>query len=161
MAGLGVDARGVIAPCSICGQKNRMAFGRIGETIRCGKCHAPLAPPAATVHVGSDADFEALTRASSLPVLVDFWAPWCAPCRTVAPEMDRVASASQGQLLVAKVNTEDLPAIAGRYGVRSIPTMALFAGGREIGRTSGARPAAAIQAFVTQTLRDTPAASRI
>ena len=77
-------------------------------------------------------------------MLVDFWAPWCGPCLAVAPEIVRVASNESGRLVVAKVNTEELQDLAGRFGIRSIPTMALFAGGREIGRTMGARPAPGI-----------------
>jgi len=83
-------------------------------------------------------------RNAKLPVLVDFWAAWCAPCRMVAPELERVASGRPGSLIVAKVDTEALPQVAGRFQIRSIPTMILFRGGREIERVSGAMKASQI-----------------
>jgi thioredoxin 2 len=151
MAGLSIDDTGIITTCEACGQKNRLPFDRLGATTRCGRCRAELASPAEPVHVGSEAEFDALIGRSALPVLVDFWAPWCGPCRMVAPELDRVAAAEAGRLVIAKVNTEELPAIGARFGIRSIPTMAVFLGGRELGRSAGARPAAAIREFVAQT----------
>ena len=89
---------------------------------------------------------------SSLPVLVDFWAPWCGPCRSVAPEIDKVAERHAGRLLVVKVNTDVDPAVGSAHRIQSIPTMALFQGGREVAREIGARPAAAIESFVRQSL---------
>jgi len=153
MAGGFTDNRGIVMPCPACGQKNRQAFGQLGGTMRCGKCGEDLSPAAEPLHVQSAAAFDALLRGSALPVLVDFWAPWCGPCRMVAPELDRVAEAEAGRLIVAKVNTEDLPEVGDRFGIRSIPTMAVFAGGREAARDAGAKPASAIQAFVRQALQ--------
>jgi thioredoxin 2 len=147
------DARGIVSACPACGQKNRQLYTALGEAQRCGKCRADLPSVGAPVHVRDAAEFDALLRWSSLPVLVDFWAPWCGPCRMVAPELDRVAAAEAGHLVVAKVNTEDLPEIGDRFGVRSIPTMALFLAGREVARDVGAKPAAAIQAFVRGATR--------
>jgi thioredoxin 2 len=85
-------------------------------------------------------------------VLVDFWAPWCGPCRTVAPEISKVASQNAGRLLVVKVNTDVDPAVGAAHRIQGIPTMAVFSGGREKARTSGARPAAQIESFVRQAL---------
>jgi thioredoxin 2 len=104
------------------------------------------------VDVPSARLFDALVSQSAVPVVVDYWAPWCGPCRMVAPELQKVAARHAGQLLVVKVNTEALPDIAQRFGIQSIPTMALFKGGREVSRTVGARPAAGIEAFIAQTV---------
>ena len=96
-------------------------------------------------------------EAASLPVIVDFWAPWCGPCRMVAPELQRVAASNAGRYLIVKVNTDAVPELGERFRIRSIPTMAVFEGGREVARTSGARPAADIEAFVRQSLTTAPA----
>jgi thioredoxin len=87
-------------------------------------------------------------------VIVDYWAPWCGPCRMVAPEVEKVASRTAGRLLVVKVNTDAVGDVGERLGIRSIPTMAVFRNGREIARAAGARPASDIEAFVANALRD-------
>jgi thioredoxin 2 len=87
-----------------------------------------------------------------VPVIVDFWAQWCGPCRMVAPEIAKVASHRAGEWLVVKADTEPDPQLGATYAIRSIPTLAVFQGGREIGRTSGARPAHAIESFIESTL---------
>jgi thioredoxin 2 len=150
MAVMNLDDRGVVVACGACGQKNRFAYERLGETVRCGKCKATLPPPAAPIDVDSSARFDRLIAGSAVPVVVDFWAPWCGPCRMVAPELQKVAARQAGKYLVVKVNTDVLADLGERFGIRSIPTMAVFAGGREVGRTAGARPAADIEAFVEQ-----------
>lgn len=96
----------------------------------------------------TDANFDAEVLQSQQPVLVDFWAPWCGPCRMVAPELDKVASRAAGRYLIVKVNTDQLNDLGARFSIRSIPTMAVFSGGREVARTTGARPAAEIEAFI-------------
>src|SRR4029077_5211843 len=93
-----------------------------------------------------------LLRESALPVLVDFWAPWCGPCRMVAPEMSKVAERNAGRFLVVKVNTDVDQRVGAEHRIQSIPTMAVFRGGKEVARTMGARPAAQIEGFVRQAI---------
>ncbi|MEO8258579.1 MAG: thioredoxin [Acidobacteriota bacterium] len=150
MSDLTLDDGGVVVTCGTCGQRNRFAYGRLDDDVRCGKCKAALPAPSAPIEVDSSAHFDRLIASASIPVVVDFWAPWCAPCRMVAPELEKVAKRQAGKYLVVKVNTDAHGDLGERFGIRSIPTMAVFAGGREAARTSGARPAAEIEAFAEQ-----------
>jgi thioredoxin 2 len=152
MADAQLDGKGVITACPSCGQRNRIAMSRLRADTRCGKCHATIAPPGEPIETPDAASFDAAIRQSDLPVVVDFWAPWCAPCRAVAPELAKVAARHAGEYLILKVNTDAIPELGERFSIRSIPTMAVFAGGRESGRTAGARPAADIEAFIESTL---------
>ena len=145
-----VDSRGLIVACASCGQRNRVPFST--RESRCGRCKAMLGTVAEPVEVPTAAAFDALVGAAIPPILVDFWAPWCGPCRMVAPEMARVAGSHAGRLIVAKVNTDAVPELGERFRIRSIPTMAVFQGGREVARTSGAMPAAQIEEFVRQSV---------
>jgi thioredoxin 2 len=143
---------GIIRTCPACGKKNRVLYARLGEQARCGSCGTAIPPLSEPVAVDQGNELSALLRESALPVLVDFWAPWCGPCRMVAPEMAKVAERNAGKLLVVKVNTDADPRVGPEHRVQSIPTMAVFQDGREVARTSGARPAAAIEGFVRQAL---------
>ena len=153
MSAIAGDERGVIVECPTCHQKNRLAYSRLPEKTQCGKCKTELPNVTAPVEVSTAAEFDNLISSSAIPVVVDFWAPWCGPCRMVAPEIEKVASRTAGQLLVVKVNTDEVAGVGDRLGIRSIPTMAVFKSGREVARTSGARPAKDIEAFVANALR--------
>ena len=129
---------------------NRVPRARLGDGPRCAKCHQPLfaAEPAELTTERFDTH---LTR-SDIPVVVDFWAPWCGPCVAMAPAYREAARELEPQLRVAKVDTQSEPDLAERFGIRSIPTLVLFSGGREIARQSGALPRPAIVAWIRSQL---------
>jgi len=127
--------------CPHDGAINRIPAARLRDAPKCGKCHAPLF---AGEPLELDAPgFERQLAHGQLPLLVDFWAPWCGPCRMMAPAFHQAAGMLEPQMRLAKVNTEQQPELAARFGIRSIPTLILFAGGREVARHSGALTAAA------------------
>lgn len=151
MSSTETDEQGVLVACPSCGQRNRIRYERLGENGRCAKCGAGLPAVSEPVDVPNEQVFDALTRRSPLPVLVDFWAPWCGPCKMVAPEFVKVAAAGAGRWIVAKVNTEEVPALGERFRVRAIPTMIVVRAGAEVARQAGAMPAARIQQFIEAT----------
>ena len=146
-----LDDRGLLLRCPQCGQRNRMTYERLGQIFRCGKCRTELHTPDGPVEVKNESAFDALTRSSALPVLVDFWAPWCGPCKMVAPELAKVAADGAGRWIIVKVNTEELPALAQRFRISGIPTLVLFRDGEELTRQSGAMPAPMIRQFIEQS----------
>jgi len=134
--------------CAHCGALNRVPAERLGDDPSCGSCKAALLD-GRPVELG-DADFERVVARTELPVVVDFWAPWCGPCRMMAPAFEQAARSLKGQALLVKVNSDDSPQLAARFGIRSIPTLVRLSGGREAGRLSGALPAGQIVAFARQ-----------
>jgi len=151
MSNIQLDDRGFIMTCHSCGQKNRVPYS--SRETRCGKCKTTLRAPDEPIDVPTVEAFDALVRSAGHPVVVDFWAPWCGPCRMVAPEIAKVAAANAGRLIVVKVNTDALPELGERFRIRSIPTMTIFEGGREAARTTGAMPAAQIESFVNGAVK--------
>lgn len=133
-------------PCPHCRSLNRVPATRLGEGPNCGRCHAPLftGQPIALTAV----DFDLQASQADIPLVVDFWAPWCGPCRMMAPAYEQAAKALEPQVRLAKVNTEEQPALAARFGIVSIPTLIIFHGGRELGRQPGAMDAQGIVRWV-------------
>jgi thioredoxin 2 len=136
--------------CPGCGAVNRVPATRLADGPRCGQCKAALfgARPLAL----DEAGFRRHLRLSGVPLLVDFWASWCGPCRTMAPEFEAAAALLEPEFRLVKVSTEEAPALATELGIRSIPTLALFAGGREVARQAGVMRARHIASWARQAL---------
>jgi thioredoxin 2 len=147
-----IDQKGVIVSCAHCGRANRLAYEALNRTTRCGQCKNPLSPPDAPIEITDTVTFDAAVSRSQIPVVIDFWAPWCGPCRMVAPELERLARSAAGRYVIVKVNTEAQTELAARFRIQSIPTMAVMLGGRELARAAGARPASEIDRFVTEAV---------
>ena len=135
----------MIVRCESCGSANRVPAARMREVARCGRCKTAVSPPHKPLAIHTPAELDELVAQSPVPVIVDFWARWCGPCLAVAPQLDAVADRKAGEAVVAKVDTEEIPELAERFGIRAIPTMIVFDGGREKKRMTGAMPAEAIE----------------
>lgn len=131
--------------CSHCAAKNRVPVDRLAEDPVCGRCGRALLP-AEPIEL-SDLNFDTVIRGTELPVVVDFWASWCGPCRMMAPAFAEAARTLKGQALLVKVNSDDSPQLSSRYAIRSIPTLIKLEQGREVQRQSGAVPVSTIVAL--------------
>ena len=136
--------------CAACGAENRVPRARLADRPRCGRCKTPLLP-GTPVEIDTRT-LERLVARDGLPLVVDFWAPWCGPCRTIAPMLDAAAQTLTPSVRLAKLNTQDHSDAAQALDIRSILTMIAFRGGREVARTSGAMDARAIVAWAREAL---------
>ena len=132
-----------VVRCPNCGKSNRIASAASGAP-HCGNCGAALP----WLAEAGETDFARVAEQSSLPVLVDFWAPWCGPCRMVSPALEQIANERAGRLKLVKVNTDGAPNLSQRFGIRGIPTLVMLAHGKEIARSVGAQPASALGSWV-------------
>lgn len=129
-------ARRITVSCPFCGRKNRIDAARVADRPRCGECRRPLLVDRPVKVTGED--FDAVIAGTDVPVLVDFYADWCGPCKAMAPALDDLAASKAGDLLVAKLDTDRDPALSARFGIRGIPTLIVFREGRESARSTGA-----------------------
>lgn len=140
----------LLVACTNCGRANRVPRERLGDDPKCGACRAPLLQ-------GKPVDldparFDSFLSRNSLPVVVDFWAAWCGPCKAMAPAFERVASEQKTRARFAKVDTERAQPVAARFGIRSIPTLIVFKEGREAARVSGAMDAASLSGWLSRQI---------
>jgi thioredoxin 2 len=138
-----------VVACPSCGKKNRVPAAAQG-TPRCGQCQAPLP----WIAVAGDGSYAEVVERSPLPVLVDLWAPWCGPCRMVSPALESLAGRFAGRIKLVKVNVDESPQTSGRFGIQSIPTLLVVAGGEVVARQTGAAPEPALRAWLEKALAD-------
>lgn len=143
----------LVVACPSDASLNRVPRAKLGSNPRCGKCHKPLFQGKA-VELNA-AQFDAHALKSELPLVIDFWAEWCGPCRMMTPNFEMAAPRLEPRVRLGKLDTEAEPAIAQRYGIRGIPSMVMIRKGREVDRTSGAMPTSAIIGWVEEALQKT------
>jgi len=137
--------------CLSCSAANRVPVAKRSAGPKCGVCGAKLSD--SKVATLDPATLAKAVKTDQVPLLVDFWAPWCGPCRMMAPQFEQAARDLGPQARFAKINTQDFPRVSQTFGIRGIPLLILFRNGREIGRLTGAQPAAEIAAFVRETAK--------
>ena len=145
------DERGIILPCPACGTANRIAYAKAASQGRCGTCKADLPLVSSPIELSNIDAFTALISQSPLPVVIDFWAPWCGPCQMMAPEFAKAAAQAAGEALFVKVNTDEQQQIAGQFRIQGIPAFALIRDGKVTAQTSGFQPAARLLAWMRQS----------
>jgi thioredoxin 2 len=137
--------------CLSCGQINRVLVAKLDAGPKCAKCGSLLVSG-----LVAEIDVQVhnkVTVRDEIPIIIDYWAPWCGPCRTMAPEFAKAAMKLKSKVRFAKIDTQDHPEISQKLGIRGIPLLILFSDGREVARLSGARPAADIENFVLQSIK--------
>jgi thioredoxin 2 len=140
--------------CPHCGKNNRVPAAATG-TPRCGNCHQPLP----WIADATDDDFTEIVEKSTVPALVDLWAPWCGPCRMVSPALEQLAAEYAGRVKLVKVNVDDTPRLSQRFSVQAVPTLLVMRGGQVVARQAGAAPAAALRTWLDKSLATTSSAS--
>lgn len=144
----------MVQACPSCQQKNRIRAADLARAVRCGRCKTPLAPAAAPIDADAET-FDEIARGAAVPVLVDFWADWCAPCKMAAPEVARVARAMAGRALVVKVDTERHPEVASRFNVQGIPSFVVLHRGQPVFQQAGVVPHTEMQRWLESALART------
>jgi thioredoxin 2 len=148
----------MITTCPGCGKKNRSPAERLSDVGRCGACKTQISPVARPIEADPET-FREITRGARVPVLVDFWAAWCGPCRTAAPEVEKTARDMAGQAIVLKVNTEEHPQLASEFNVQSIPNFAVLKGGILVSQQAGLVPSARMKEWLMKAGAGAPKAA--